>query len=161
MTGWPFSPPPRPRELRGPHVVYDCPQPPFGDENAMREIASLRAENARLQRIADAQPGFDNVIIAQLRAENAALKAKLARMSAPVTEAEWSACGFHAVESARMVAIYAIIDRRLKDDAILGTAEDVARIEADMAYRLDDPVVRASVCRLPKGYHAITGGKDD
>ena len=35
---------------------------------------TLRAENARLQRIADAQPGFDNVIIAQLRAENAQLR---------------------------------------------------------------------------------------
>ena len=30
--------------------------------------------------------------------------------------------------------------------------ETTARMKADMDHRLDDPVVRASVCRLPKGY---------
>jgi len=49
---------------------------------------TLRAEIARLQRIADHAPGFEVPIIASLRAENAALEAKLAERPTNTSERE-------------------------------------------------------------------------
>lgn len=60
---------------------------PSGPTQAMTDLMNtsrqpaveetLRAENARLQRIADHAPGFEVPIITSLRADNAALKARL------------------------------------------------------------------------------------